>query len=190
MSFTEVVCTTCVIFFFAFDGQNYARYLTFFSVYMTNIEENHPGAEELLKMGAFSVARSFAPGNRCAVDKTIEETLMKHGKSKGGMGCSDFGLGGILTNPSAYQRWVRTTHKRTQFKQMAFEMVDMITDTSRYTHKDLRTSGIFHSENNIKAVETSVENFLNPFDVGVDDKLYGISSGKPFADDIEKNCCD
>ena len=82
-------------------------------------------SKELLKMGAFSVARSFAPGSRCAVDKTIEETLMKYGKSKGGMGSgSGFGLGGILNNPSAYQRWIKTIHKRTQFKQMALGLVD------------------------------------------------------------------
>ena len=29
--------------FFSFDGQNYARFLTFFSVFITNIEETHPG---------------------------------------------------------------------------------------------------------------------------------------------------
>ena len=70
--------------FFAYNGQNYARYLTFFSVYMLNVDENHPGAEELLKRGAFSVARSSIPGNRCTIDKKIEETFMKHVKSRGG----------------------------------------------------------------------------------------------------------
>ena len=58
--------------FFSFDGQNYARYLTFFSVFLTNIEETHPGATELLKMDAISVARSFVPGSQCPVDKIIE----------------------------------------------------------------------------------------------------------------------
>ena len=60
-----------------FGGQNYARYLTFFSVVLANIEISHP---DLLKSGAISVARSFVPGNRCPVDKTIEETFMKHSK--------------------------------------------------------------------------------------------------------------
>ena len=57
--------------FFSFDGQNYARYLTFFSVFLTNIEETHPGATDLLKMAAISVARSFVPVSLCPVDKTI-----------------------------------------------------------------------------------------------------------------------
>ena len=62
---------------FSFGGQNYARYMAFFSMFITNIETSHPGATELLRRGAFSVARSFIPGNRCEVDKTIEETFMK-----------------------------------------------------------------------------------------------------------------
>ena len=174
--------------FFAFDSQNYARYLAFFSVYMTNIEENHPGSEELLKMGAFSVARSFVSGSRCAVDKTIEETLMKHGKSKGGMGSgSGVGMGGILNNPSAYQRWMKTTHKRTQFKQMALGFVDMIAEESGTKHRDLRTSGILHSENDVLAVKRAIENFINPFNVGDDKKLYCISSGKAVSEDIKNS---
>ena len=93
--------------FFSFGGQNYARYLTFFEMFIANIELSHPGATELLKRGAFSVARSLIPGNRCAVDKTMEETFMKHAKSRGGTGA---GLTGITSNYQAYQRWVRTTH--------------------------------------------------------------------------------
>ena len=34
--------------FFSFDGQNYARYLTYFSVYVANPYETHSGAWELL----------------------------------------------------------------------------------------------------------------------------------------------
>ena len=35
--------------FFSFEGQNYARYLTFFSVFFANIEQSHPGATKLLE---------------------------------------------------------------------------------------------------------------------------------------------
>ena len=56
---------------------------------MLNVDENHPGAEKLLKRGAGNVARSFIPGNRCAVEKTIAETFMKYAKSRwDGMGVS------------------------------------------------------------------------------------------------------
>lgn len=92
--------------FFSSGGHNYARYLTFFSTFLANIELSHPGATELLKRGAISVAQSFIPGNRCAVDKTMEETFMRHANSHGGAGGSATGVSGLLTNYDAYQRWV------------------------------------------------------------------------------------
>ena len=100
--------------FFSFGGQIYARYLTYFTMFLENVDLTHPGAEELLKRGAFSVARSFIPANRCAVDKTMEETFMKHSKSRGGAGGCGAGLTGLLSNFDSYHRWVRTTHERTK----------------------------------------------------------------------------
>ena len=87
--------------FFSFDGQNYARYLCYFSVFLCNVETSHPGATLLLKGGAISAARSFIPGHRADVDKTMEETFMRHAKSQGSSGT---GLTGILTNENAYLR--------------------------------------------------------------------------------------
>ena len=98
--------------FFSFSGQNYARFLTFFSVFVANLEFSHPRSIDDMKAGVISVARSMIPGNRCAVDKTMEETFMKHAKSKGGAGGSGAGLCGILKNFNAYQRWVRSTPER------------------------------------------------------------------------------
>ena len=43
-----------------------------------NIDDSHPGALELLKQGAFSVARSFVPGCRTDVDKTMEENSLHY----------------------------------------------------------------------------------------------------------------
>ena len=64
--------------FFSIDGQNYACYLSYFSVFLANIDTSHPGDKDLIERGAISVARSFIPGSRCDVDKTIEETFMRH----------------------------------------------------------------------------------------------------------------
>ena len=116
--------------FFSFDGHNYSRFLTFFSVFLTNVEETHPGAKHLLEGGAFSVARSLIPGNRCAVDKTIEETFMKHAKSHGGAGGCGAGLTGLVSNYNSYQRWVRTTRERAQFVDVTLSMADMLTESN------------------------------------------------------------
>ena len=50
----------------------------FFAVFLANIESSHPNTTEMLERGAFSAARSFIPGKRSAVDKTIKETFVKH----------------------------------------------------------------------------------------------------------------
>ena len=76
------LCGAClskiVNLFFSFDGQNYARYLCYFSLFLFNIVKTYP---ELMKLDATSVARSFIPANRRTVDKTIEKTFLQHAKS-------------------------------------------------------------------------------------------------------------
>ncbi len=170
--------------FFSFGGQNYARYLTFFSVYIANIEKTHPGSTDLLERGAISVARSFIPGNRCAVDKTMEETFMRHAKSHGGAGSA--GLTGILTNYNSYQRWVRTTHVRTQFKEETLNMADMLPESQgNVKHHDLRPREIQRSEKCVEKAVDAVKSFLNPFEVEDKEHLYCISSGAPVPLHIE-----
>ena len=87
--------------FFSYDAQNYERYMAVFAVFLANIEQTHPGATELIKLGAFSVARFMVPGCCTDVDKTMEGTFMKQSKSYGGT--SGGGLSGITRNNAAYQ---------------------------------------------------------------------------------------
>ena len=81
--------------------QNYARYRTYFTYFLGNIEATHHGATEELLNGSISVSRSFVPSSRCQLDKTIEETIMKHAKShnqaSGGKGDGLFGVENFLT---------------------------------------------------------------------------------------------
>ncbi|XP_032227542.1 uncharacterized protein LOC116611051 [Nematostella vectensis] len=71
------------ILFFAFDGHNYSRYLTWLDLFLTNVDVSHPGAKRLLERGGIAVARSLIPGALIAVDKTMEETFMEFAKSAG-----------------------------------------------------------------------------------------------------------
>ena len=152
--------------FFSFDGQNYARYLTFFSVFLTNIEETHPGATDLLKMGANSVARSFVPGSQCPVDKTIEETFMRHAKSRTGPGSRGAGVSGLLQNYEAYRRWARTAQERSKYVDVMLQIADM-TDEGRGNTLD------------------AFDSFFHPFTIDGDEKLYCIASGKPATPEVE-----
>ena len=173
--------------FFAFGGQNYARYLTYFAVFLANIDHSHPGALELIKNGVFSIARSFVPGNRSATDKTIEETFMKHSKSRGGSGGA--GMIGILNNQDAYQRWVKTAKERVKFYQATLQMAGMLPDSSKAnnTHKDNRSSEIKKSENFVAKVVEAITDYGSPFDIADKNKLYCLSSGCPVSDDIRED---
>ncbi|KAL2089326.1 hypothetical protein ACEWY4_014014 [Coilia grayii] len=141
--YVQAIQEMCPIFF-SFGGQNYARYMTYFSAFFANIDYSHAGASDLIRLGTFSVARSFISGNRCATDKTMEETFMRHAKSHGGTG---EGLSGILTNYKAYQRWVRTTHLRSLYVDAALNMADMGNEGSDGNqHRDLRPTEIQRSD--------------------------------------------
>ena len=121
----------------------------FFSVFLANIECSHPGATEMLEWGALSVATSFTPGNRSAVDKTTEETFMKNAKSRGGGGTSA-GLSGVLKNQEAYQRWTRTMSEHTKYYQSTLSLTDMTTEIcDGSSHKDLRKAEIAKNEKQV-----------------------------------------
>ena len=173
--------------FFIWGGQNYARYLTFFSVFLANIEHSHPGAVEQIKEGVFSVARSFIPGCRSATDKTIEETFMKHSKSRGGSGGA--GMIGILYNQDAYQCWVKTASERAKFYQATLPMAGMGHDNNKTNtkHKETRSSKIKKSEKFVQQVITSISDYGNPFGINDKERLYCLSLGCPVADDVKED---
>ena len=174
--------------FFSFGGINYARYLTWFDMFLSNIEASHPGATQLLENGAISVARSHLPGNRCAVDKTMEETFMKFAKSRCGAGGA--GLTGILENYGLYQRWIRTTSERSKYYQATLEMCGLTgsQDGSKHgKHHEESKSEVKQSEAAVQRVLNAFEGFLNPFEVADKDHLYSLSSGNQAAPDVEND---
>ena len=125
--------------FFSIDGQNYARYLCYFSLFLVNIVKTHP---ELLKLDAISVARSFIPTNRCTVDITIEETFMQHAKSQAGSGRKGADISGFLINYEAYRRWARTAHERSRYVEVMLQMANISDDGSGRKYRDTRPSQV------------------------------------------------
>ena len=114
--------------------------MIYFTYFLGNIEASHPGAAEELLNGSISVSRSFVPSSLCQVDKTIEETIMKHeNQASGGKGA---GLFGVENNYNVYQRWVRTASERSKFVSKTLNMADMETIEQAAQHRDLRPSRI------------------------------------------------
>lgn len=88
---------------FMMDHQNYAKYVTLYCLSLMIISASNPEAEFLLRNGGFSVNRSNFPNCRTAVDLTIEKTINKHAKTRGG-------IIGFSKNCPAYYRWCVTRH--------------------------------------------------------------------------------
>ena len=169
--------------FFAFNGQNYSRYLSWFEMFMTNIELTHPGAIDLIDKGVLGVARSMIPGALSAVDKTMEETYMKFAKGSGG-------LSGIFNEYGTHQRWCRTMTERAKSYEKLLDMCGLITDPEcpkKGKHRELAPHQIRKSEKAVQNVMTAISNFTNPWRIPEHNRLFSLASGAPVSVEIEQN---
>lgn len=166
--------------FFSQNHQNYARYMSYHTYQLINLESSNPGAMDYIEENGFTVNRSDVPSSRNAVDQTIEQTLNKEGKGTGGF--RTFSL-----NPAAVQRWAITRPVRAEYKSGLYRMVDLI-KTNQKIHKDCQNSEIKKSEADVLAVMNAFEtHFLNPFDIEVKDKLVCVSSGSHVSHDVAQD---
>ena len=140
---------------------------------LVNIESTHPGAKELLMKNGFSVSRSDIPATRNVVDITIEETINRHAKSRGG-------IIGFSRHCAAYYRWCLTRHLRASYVEATYALANMSLSESD-VYRDNRQSNKNASEADVRNVLTAFENFVNPFDVDNKSVLFCISSGSPVA---------
>ena len=157
-------------------------------MYNANIYNSHPGATEDIKLGVFSVARSFIPGSRCAVDKTMEETFMRHAKSKGGAGGGSVGISGITQNYAAYQRWIASMSERSKYMEMTKSLAGLRSDINPdVRHRDLRPLEIKKSELSVIKTVDAVESFMDPFSISENNSLFSLSSGGKMSVEVEKD---
>ncbi|GFS24129.1 hypothetical protein ElyMa_001656100 [Elysia marginata] len=108
---------------FTINHHNYARYLTLYCASLLNLSNSHPGAEDLLRKGGLTVNRSNLPNCLTAIDLTIEQTINKHAKAKGG-------IVGFSKNCPAYYRWCVTRHSRASYVSATNAMVGVNNDSN------------------------------------------------------------
>lgn len=153
--------------FFAFNHQNYARWLCRFNDNLQKIDSTHPVNQ--LKNGAFSVRRTQKNFTRSPIDLTLEQTINANAGNR---------LMGILAftnNINAWQKWATTHSIRTFFIHQFYEFVGLIKleDLSENTDENR----VFAEKVNkfIDTVNQSINSFqenLNP------DHLFNVSTGK------------
>ena len=141
--------------FFAYNHQNYSRYIPAYLITMLNLSETHLGAEDLLRNNGFNVSRSSVPSSRNPVGITIEQTINRHAKSHG---C----IIGFSRNYAAYYRWCTTRHSRAKYVEVTLSIADMTSNETSF-HRELRQSQIKSIEVNVKKVNEAFAGFTNPF---------------------------
>lgn len=62
-------------FFFAFNHQNYSRWLIYYVGKLSSIDETHPGLRSSFEQGSFGVRRTEEPFSKVPVDLTLEQTI-------------------------------------------------------------------------------------------------------------------
>lgn len=171
--------------FFAFNHQNYARYLTRHLDDLLNIETTHPGLKEDFENGAMSVRRTAKSFCRSPIDLTLEQTINADSANK----CK--GISAFTNSINARQRWseTHTTRMAIISELMEFLALKKWTESTETKYR----SNSF--KNQVIRVMEEVNKNINPFDEGLNPmKLFNLSSGKEasadttkFLLDIEKN---
>ena len=91
---------------FAYDRQNYARFLPVYLADMQNLARDHPRVYEHFKNGGFAVqTEDNIPFGRIPVDQAIEETVNKDTQTAGGT--KEFSL-----KPAAVTKYYLTAEYR------------------------------------------------------------------------------
>ncbi|XP_053399793.1 uncharacterized protein LOC123523028 [Mercenaria mercenaria] len=160
---------------FAYDRQNYARYLSVYYTDMTRLHISHPDTYDHFLHGGFSVQRGeWNTFGRIPVDQTIEETVNRDTQTAGG-------TKGFSLNPGAISRYYLTAEYRSICLRNIREMTDI--KVTGLSHVDLEPERVKKDESAVQAILDLLENkWLNPF-VG-NSELVSLSTGMTASMDI------
>lgn len=141
---------------FAYDKQNYARYLPVYYNEMTQLPESHPEVHAHFMNGGFSVQLGGEnPFGKIPIDQTIEETANRDTQTPGG-------TKGFSLKPRAVSRYYITAEYRSGFLKQLRNMIDL--KHCGTGHTDLEKSRIMKDEQAIQNLLDLMENnWINPF---------------------------
>ena len=166
---------------FAYDHTNYSRSLPLYWSQMINLETTHPEAHAQLSSGAFAVQRSSTNGfGKIPVDQTIESTLNRATKTKGG-------IIGFSTNKCAVQRWMVTAHERAEIIEHARGMSGEANNSS-IVHKEASSARMIRDEQDVRCTIETICQWNNPYVASPE--LICISTGITAPTDVAKDIMD
>ena len=146
---------------------------------MMKLPETHLEAQVMLENGDFGVQRTTLHGfSQVPVDQTIEQTLNRSTKTKGG-------IVGFSLKKSAVQRWLLTAHSRATFVDKCRLMTVDTKQTENRLHKETASARVRLDEEDVRKVMEVVSNWNNPFNES--EELVSISSGCVANNDIKED---
>ena len=171
----HVACVKAMLpYFHSYDRQNYARYLPVYWAEMVRLEKTHPMAFQEFTNGNFGVQRNKDFGfTQLPVDQTIEQTINKNTKTKGG-------IIGFSLKKGAVDRWIITSHERCAITDKCREMADIYNDISS-THKEATKARVIKDNNDVSAIKTIVKTWGNPFQPS--EELVNLATGQVATDE-------
>ena len=132
--------------FQAYDRTNYTRYSALYWSEMVILEESHPEAYKAVNAGNFAVQRSSTRAfSQTPTDQTIEQTLNRRTKVKGGV----IGFG---TSQNTVQRWMFTAHEQSSATRNFKSSIGMRVEENE-VHADNTTFRISRDQNDVNKVQ-------------------------------------
>ena len=165
--------------FFAYDHTNYARYLPVYLLHMLALKDTHPEAHKMLSEGEFGVQRTSSHGfSQLPVDQTIEQTLNRNTKTKGG-------IVGFSLKKGAVQRWLLTAHARASFVDRCREMTASGSQEKTSLHKESGSARLKKDEEDVQNVMSVISQWKLPFEKS--EELVSLSSGSIADDQLQED---
>lgn len=163
--------------FFAFNHQNYARYLTIYLNKLESIEQTHPGLMQEYGFCFLGIKRTTKPFSRIPIDITLEQTINANAASRAE------GIVQMTNSAGARQKWAITHSLRTHMISKLMDFCNMYSKDD--ITKDLKKSIICQNNKNVEDLMTIIQQCTNPFSSNLSQEhLYNISSGQSVSEDI------
>ena len=144
---------------------------------MSHLVEDHPEVFENMQSGGFVVQiGEHNPFGKIPVDQACEETVTRDTQTAGG-------TKGFSLKPKAVSKYYLVAEYRSIFLRNLKDMLHM-DGAPGCQHNDLQKSRIAKDESDVKSLLETINNWINPFELGEQD-LVCLSSGKAATEKIE-----
>ena len=166
---------------FAYNRTNYSRYLPAYYIEMRELPQTHPEVHGAMMAGEFAVQRQSKYGfSQIPCDQTIESTLNRDTKTKGG-------LTGFTLKKGAVQRWIIAQPERAAITNQLKEMAGKGDETR--DRKDVSRTRAVQDEAAVQSVISTITCMVNPFTT-TETSLLQLSSGVVATDAVRENLMD